>query len=94
MSETMSMRFAYTIMSSVEEEEVDSGETPTPLTLSLQPSDEAENGVDLVVLDSDGDIELYVLTLNEDGTFFRHEDGNFAGEHSEANPNNLLVLDE
>ena len=67
--------------------------------LSLQESDDVTGGVDLVVLDEDGDIFQYVLTFNPDGTFFRHPGGNYAnpdGVDRDDNNNrlNLLVLDE
>ena len=66
--------------------------------LALLESEDTEGGVDLVTLDEDGDVELYVITFTPDGTFFRHADGNYADPDREnpveGNRRNLLVLDE
>jgi hypothetical protein len=89
---TMS-KFSYTI-EALESEQKDS--QPTPITLALQMSDDVEGGVDLVTLTEDGDVYLYVMTFNPDGTFFRHDSGNFADENGEGddNPNGRIVEEE
>lgn len=43
--------------------------------LNLQPSDDDEGAVDLVVLDEHAEIERYVMTFFPDGTFLRHTGG-------------------
>jgi len=62
-----------------------------PVRLALQEDD---GDIDLVTLNEDGTVDRLVLTVEPDGTFYRHAGGNFAGHATEENPRNQLVLDK
>jgi hypothetical protein len=58
----------------------------TRVRLDLVPSEDSENGVDLVVLDGLGQHVHDVLTITEEGTLIRHGDGapgDKCGRHGE-----------
>ena len=61
--------------------------------LALRPSKSTSGGVDLVTLTEDGkDTKLFVLTINPDGTFYRHHGGNFdTGSAYQKNPHNKIA---
>lgn len=73
----MAKKFEFVIENEEEEDTVER------ITLGLQESDTHDNGVDLVILGSDGDMELYILSIKEDGVIFIHEGNNFAGHKDE-----------
>lgn len=62
-----------------------------PITLALTPSEEGD-GVDLVCVDNEGDIDLHILSILADGTFIRHAYGNFVTDvETDDNPHNVIV---
>jgi uncharacterized Rossmann fold enzyme len=66
-------------------------ENTLEVRLALQPSED-EGAVDLVALDHDGDVEQYVMTFKNDGTYFRHSHGNYVtSTETDENPHNFLV---
>jgi len=82
-------RFQYSV-GQVEPDGVDNSQVVVPVRLALRVDD---TDIDLVTLNRDGSVDQLVLTIESDGTFYRHSNGNFAGEASEENPRNQLVLD-
>jgi hypothetical protein len=70
----------------------DAAEGTLDIRLALQPSEDDNGFVDLVNLDHEGEVEQYVMTFKIDGTFYRHDHGNYVtSEATDDNPNNFLV---
>ena len=78
----MSMKFKFEIVGPAPEEEVNENEEEASQILHAKLSlIEGENGgADVVLLNEDGVIGIYVLSINADGTYSRYVGGNPAGK--------------